>query len=97
MPSPLYTALIESVPTARAVVVHAALRDDSTATAEQPAMAVPFELNATVPVGVGGPAGVIVAVKVTDLPAVDGFRLDTSVVVEAALTFCDSVALVLAR
>ena len=97
MPSPLYTALIESVPTARAVVAHAAVREEVSVIAEQPLIAVPFELNETVPVGVGGPAGVIVAVKVTDLPAVDGFRLDTSVVVEAALTTCDSVALVLVR
>src|ERR1700737_4986811 len=72
-----------SVPAVSAVVVHAAV-PELTVTAEQPLMVVPFELNATVPVGVGGPAGPTVAVKVTDCPTVDGFRLETTVVVEGA-------------
>ena len=54
-----------SVPFARLLVVHAAVRDAVTVTAEQPVMLVPFEVNATVPVGTGGPAGPIVAVRVT--------------------------------
>lgn len=79
-------------------MVHTAIREAVTATAEHPLMVVPFELKATVPVGVGGPEGVIVAVKVTDAPGFDGFTLDTIVVVEAALfTTCDKVALLLAR
>ena len=96
MPLPEYTALIESVPTESELVMHAAVLDVNTVTAEHPLMAVPFELNETVPVGVGGPAGVMVAVNVTDSPAVDGFKLDTRVVVDAALyTTCDNAALVL--
>jgi hypothetical protein len=59
-------------------------------------MVVPFEENATVPVSVGGPAGVTVAVKVTTTPAVEGFRLETSVVAEAAPTACVTVFEVLA-
>ena len=54
-----------SVPFARLLVVHAAVRDAVTVTAEQPVMVVPFDVNATVPVGTGGPAGPIVAVRVT--------------------------------
>lgn len=54
-----------SVPLARPLVVHAAVRDAVTVTAEQPVMVVPFEVNATVPVGTGGPAGPIVAVSLT--------------------------------
>lgn len=54
-----------SVPAVSEVVAHAAVRDVVTVTAEQPVMVVPLEVNATVPVGTGGPAGPIVAVKVT--------------------------------
>jgi hypothetical protein len=57
-------------------------------TAEQPDMVVPFAVKATVPVGTGGPAGVTVAVNVTAVPAVDGFRLDVSAVAEAAVAAC---------
>ena len=96
MASPLYEATIASLPEGRADVVHVAVREELTATAVQPAIEAPFAVNATVPVGVGGPAGAMVAVSVTDLPAVDGFRLDASVVVElTSLTTCESVALVL--
>ncbi len=78
------------------LVVHAAVRPEVSATAEQPLIAVPFELNETVPVGVGGPVGVMVAVKVTDCPAVEGFKLDARVVAEAVLfTTCDNAALLL--
>ncbi len=65
-------------------MVHAALRDEVTVTAEQPVMVVPFEVNATVPVGTAGPAGATAAVNVTDPPTVDGFLLETTVVAEAA-------------
>jgi hypothetical protein len=89
--------LIVSVPVASAVVVHDAVCDD-TATAEHPVMAVLPASNATVPVGVGGPAGLTVTVKITGWPAVDGFMLETMVVVDAALvTTSDSVVLVLVR
>lgn len=69
----------------KALVVQSAVREAVRATAEQPLMVVPLEVNATVPVGTGGPAGVTVAVNVTDSPAVEGFLLDTTDVVDAAL------------
>jgi len=53
--------------------------------AEQPLIVVPLEVNVTVPVGTGEPAGATVAVNVTDWPCVEGFLLDTRVVVDAAL------------
>ena len=74
-----------SVPLGKMVVVHAAVRDALSGTAEHPVRFVPVEVNATVPVGSGGPTGVTVAVKVTGWPSVDGFLLETTVVVEAAL------------
>ncbi len=77
-------------------VVHCVVPDDR-ASAEQKGIAVPSEVNVTVPVGVGGPAGVTVAVKSIYNPATDGFRLDVRAVVELAFTSCDSAALVLAR
>ena len=83
-----------SVPFVSAVVVHAAVRDEVSITAEQPVMVVPFEVNATVPVGTGGPAGATVAVNVTDCPTVDGFLLETTVVVEL-FTVCVTVPLLL--
>jgi hypothetical protein len=50
-------------------------------------------VNATPPVGTGGPAGPTVAVNVTDWP-VDGFLLETAVVVGAAqFTVCVTVPL----
>ena len=82
---PEYVALMVSVPSFSVVVVHAAVRDDVTVTAEHPLMVVPFEVNATVPVGTGGPAGPTVAVNVTDWPTVEGFLLETTVVVEVVL------------
>jgi len=54
-----------------------------------PSVAAP-SLNVTVPVGVPDVDGVTVAVKVTDAPNVDGFKLDaTDVVVDAWLTTWD--------
>ena len=86
-----------SVPFVSAVVAHAAVREEVSVTAEQPLMVVPFEVNATVPVGTGGPAGATVAVRVTDWPTVDGFLFETTVVVEASLfTVCVTVPLLLA-
>jgi hypothetical protein len=80
-----------SVPLAKVLVVHAAVRDAVTVTAEQPVMVVPFEVNATVPVGTGGPAGPIVAVKVTAVPNVDGFLLEVRVVIEVPLVTVTAV------
>ena len=74
-----------SVPFAKLLVVHFAVRNAVRATAEQPVIVVPLEVNATVPVGTGGPAGPIVAVKVTAVPNVEGFLLEIRVVVDAAL------------
>jgi hypothetical protein len=54
-----------SVPFARLLVAHFAVRNAVRATAEQPVIVVPLEVNATVPVATGGPAGPIVALKVT--------------------------------
>jgi hypothetical protein len=55
-------------------------------------MAAPLDANATVPVGVGGPLGETVAVNVTDCPTIEGFKLETIVVVvgvpAALLTTC---------
>jgi hypothetical protein len=66
---------MESVPTAVKLVVHAEVREAVSATAERPVIVVPFKLKATVPVGVGGPEGVTVAVKVTVAPRFDGLTL----------------------
>jgi hypothetical protein len=96
--SPEYTVVIASVPPTSWVVAQAAVREEDTAIAEQPEIAVPLERNTTVPVGVGGPTGLIVAVSVTGWPAVEGFKLDTTAVAEAAwFTICDNAALVLVR
>ena len=73
-----------SVPLAKLLVVHTAVREPVTVTAAQPVMVVPFEVNATVPVAAGD-AGPIVAVKVTASPTVEGFLLEVRVVVEGAL------------
>jgi len=51
-------------------------------------------VNATVPVGTGGPAGPTVAVNVNDSASVDRFLLETAVVVGAAqFTVCVTVPL----
>ena len=89
---------MESVPTTSEVVAQAAVPEELRATAMQPGMVVLPEVKVTVPVGVGGPAGAIVAVKVTVAPAAEGFGLDTSDVVETSwFTTCDNAALVLVR
>ena|SRR5271163_2803781 len=72
-------------PAASAAVVQAAVREAESGTAEQPAMAVPFAVKPTVPVGMGGPAGATVAVNVTGSPTVEGLAEDTSVVVVGIL------------
>jgi hypothetical protein len=57
-------------------------------------MAVPRDVKLTVPVGTSGLAGTTIAVNVTEAPEVDGFRLEVTVVVEAAwFTTCESVPL----
>src|SRR5208283_1826646 len=76
--SPEYTAVITSVPTARLEDVHVATPPD-TALAMQPV----FALHVTVPVG---ELPVIVAVKVTAVPAVEGLRLEETAVVEQVIT-----------
>jgi hypothetical protein len=74
--------------------VQTAVREEDSVIAEQPEIAVPFEVKPTVPVGVGGPAGDTVAVNTTDWPEVDGSRLEVTVVVEDATT-CVSPPLLL--
>jgi hypothetical protein len=57
----------------------------------QPVIVTPFAVKPTVPLGLGGPAGDTVAVKVTAFPEVEGFRLETKAVVVAIrvlLTIC---------
>jgi hypothetical protein len=96
--SPEYAAVIGDVPTGSEVVVQAAIFEEVTAIAAQPETVVPPEVKVTVPVGVGGPAGEIVAVRVTDAPRVAGLRLEARLVVEAAwFTTCDKAAPVLVR
>ena len=71
VPSPLYEA--ESVtgdPWGSAVVVQVATPDALTATFWHPAMAAPFALKFTVPVGVPLVVDVTVAVMVADCPTV---------------------------
>lgn len=94
--SPLYAAVIDSVPIGSSVVVHCAVLEVLTATAPQPDIAEPLDLNSTVPVGVGGPAGETVAVKITDVPNVDGFRPDAIETDELNFTTCESPVLLLA-
>ena len=90
--------MIEDVPTGNEVVAQAAVPEEARAIATQPGMVVPLEVRVTVPVGVGGPAGIIVAVRVTDAPRVAGFKLEATAVVEVAwFTTCDKAALVLVR
>jgi hypothetical protein len=60
-------------------VEQAAVKEDVSATAEQPLMVVPFAVNPTVPVGENP---LTVAVNVTDWVTNDGFALEVRVVVE---------------
>ena len=71
--SPLYTAVIESVPTVSAEVEHVA-EPELNPTESHPVMVVPPDLKSTVPVGLLPP--VIVAVNVTESPIMLGFKLD---------------------
>jgi hypothetical protein len=52
----------------------------------QPLIVAPFEVNATVPVGVGDPVGDTVAVNVTDCPEVEGFMLEARLVLVVTLS-----------
>jgi hypothetical protein len=80
---PLYVAVIVSDPRASIVVVKVATPPDNCA---PPRDFVP-DLNDTDPVGVPEPLGVIVTVKVTDWPNVDGFLDDVrDAVVDALFT-----------
>ena len=87
---------IEFVPTGSDEVEQVAVRAEDTATAEHPLSVLPFAVNFTVPVGVGGPVGVTVMVNVTLSPVEDGFALDAKVDFDGPLfTTWDKVALVL--
>jgi hypothetical protein len=82
--APLYSAVIVcGLPTAlRAEVVHVVWLDEFKARLAHPEIAVPSLLNVTVPFAPGLPAdAVTVAVKVTLVPYVLGFRLLTTEVV----------------
>ena len=68
-----------------------AAREEDRAMDEQPLMAAPSEVKSTVPDGLGDPAGEIVAVSVTELPEVEGFRLEATVVAVAGRTTCVNV------
>src|SRR5216684_2488487 len=95
--SPLYTAVMLCAPTASELLLQVADAAAS-ACAPQPVMVVPASLKFTVPVGVPAPGAValMVAVNVTDWPNTDGFADELRlVVVDAWLTVCVSVALVL--
>src|SRR5207245_4070413 len=101
--SPLYTAVIESLPTASKVVVQVAVSGKPwlSAWVPQPEIVVPLDLKLTVPVAVPEPGEftVTVAVKVTDAPKADGFDplvSATVVVVLALLTLRLAVTLLLA-
>jgi hypothetical protein len=73
------------------------MREEESTTAEHPDMLLAFDAKPIVPVGVGGPAGVTVAVNVTVWPWVEGFWLETTVVVEGiplpGSTTCDRLPL----
>ena len=71
--------------------------DEDSDSAVQPEIAVPFEVKPTVPVGVGGPEGLTVAVMVTSSPDVEGLgELITEVVLPSGFTTtCDTALEVL--
>ncbi len=90
--SPLYTAVIECVPTVRVEVTNVAF---PLLSATAPKMVAPF-LNVTVPVGVP-PEPDTVAVSVIEWPHCDGFAEEASVVVESFSTTWVNAAGPLAR
>jgi hypothetical protein len=55
--------------------------DDDSGTAVQPGISVPFEVKLTVPVGIGGPEGLTLAVRVTSCPTSEGFGVPVTTVV----------------
>ena len=63
------------------MVEHVAVREEERVTAEHPVMVVPFAVKATVPVGLGDPEGLTVAVKVTVSPRVEGLAEEVRAVV----------------
>jgi len=80
---PLYTAVMECVPTLKVDVANVALKVD-VLTFMVASVAVPF-LNVTVPLTDTPDGGTTVAVKVTDLLRVEGLSEETRAVVVAAL------------
>ena len=79
--SPLYTAVIESVPTVSAEVEQVA-EPEVNAAVPHPLMVVLPDLKFTVPVGLSPP--LIVAVNVTEPPTTLGFKLDVNPTVGVA-------------
>jgi len=79
-------ATIASVPTARVEVIQTAVSDEPSGTEVQPEIAVPFEVKLTSPVGIGGPAGPTVAVRVASSPTIEGLGELVTEVVGPALT-----------
>jgi hypothetical protein len=84
LPSPPYTAVIESKPTVNPFAVVAAKVNDAVPleSVPGPSVVVPF-MNITVPVDA---AGITVAVSVTEAPSVTEFGTDNIVVVPFLLT-----------
>ena len=82
--SPPYTAVTECVPTASFVVVKVACRVLPTAPVPS-TVAVVLSRNVTVPVGAPVRFGVMVAVKVTAFPLLEGLGAEVSVVLVFAL------------
>jgi hypothetical protein len=92
--SPVYTAVIEWLPVASALVVNVAAAEAFNAPV--PSVVAP-SLNVTLPVGVPAIVEVIVAVNVTDCPNVDGLTDEmTAVTVAGKFTDCVTVFEVLA-
>ena len=87
--------MIEWVPTASALVLNVAFPEPLRV--PLPSVVEP-SLNVTLPVGVGPDPALTVAVKVTELPWVDGLLEEVRVVVvNAASTTCASTLEVLVR
>lgn len=80
--------MIECDPEPRAEVVNVVVAELTTPSQRQPRVPVPRvvlpSLKVTVPVGVLAPDVVTVAVKVTESPKFEGFKLDTTAVVVEA-------------
>src|SRR5580704_16282662 len=77
--SPAYAAVMECAPTASDEVAKVAVVMPPAVESVPVPRAVPPSRNVTVPEGVPGPVVESVAVKVTNAPGCDGFRLDSTV------------------